>query len=226
MLETSVPSTKSPRVWKDTSVARTRPGLTRDAILAAALRIIDESGLDACTMRAVAAELGVEAMSLYWHVPGKDALLDGVVELVLGEVDSGQGAVTTWQESFVSFAHTFRGVLRHHPNVVQLVASRPMTAYIVGRGDRLERALGLLEAAGFDRGRRPCAPCGPWSGSRSDSTLLEARRGAAGSRRRPRASPSWRTSSTPSRPTIPAAVLDLRARDADRRHWRRGSGRA
>lgn len=101
-------------------------------------------------MRAVAAELGVEAMSLYWHVPGKDALLDGVVELVLGEVEGAQGQVTTWQQSFMVFGHAFRGVLRGHPAVVPLVVSRPMAAYAAA-AQSAERTLGLLEAAGFDR---------------------------------------------------------------------------
>jgi AcrR family transcriptional regulator len=131
-------------------VARPRPGLTRSSILSAALHIIDESGLEACTMRAVAAELGVEAMSLYWHVPGKDALLDGVVELVLGEVEGAQGQVTTWQQAFMVFGHAFRGVLRRHPAVVPLVVSRPMAAYAAA-AQSAERTLGLLEAAGFDR---------------------------------------------------------------------------
>jgi AcrR family transcriptional regulator len=130
-------------------VARTRPGLNRDAILAAALRIIDESGLDACTMRAVATDLGVEAMSLYWHVPGKDALLDGVVELVLREVETEQGPVETWQEAIMAFGHTFRGVLLRHPRTVQLLAGRPMSAYAAA-ATSAERALGLFADAGFD----------------------------------------------------------------------------
>lgn len=131
-------------------MARTRPGLTRDAILAAALHIIDENGLEACTMRAVAADLGVEAMSLYWHVPSKEALLDGVVEIVLGEVESVRREGSTWQVSFLEFAHTFRGVLRSHPAVVQLIVNRPINAY-VAVATSAGRELALREAAGFDR---------------------------------------------------------------------------
>lgn len=131
-------------------MARTRPGLTRDAILAAATKIIDESGLDACTMRAVAAELGVEAMSLYWHVPGKEALLDGVVDRVLREVQDQQGPVSDWQTAFQSFGHAFRGVLQRHPNVVPLIAARPVGSYAAA-GHAAERAMRLLAEAGFDR---------------------------------------------------------------------------
>lgn len=131
-------------------MARTRPGLTRDAILVAALRIIDESGLEACTMRAVAAELGVEAMSLYWHVPGKEALLDGVVELILREVEAEQADAASWQDAFRVFGRTFRGVLLRHPNAVQLLVSRALGAYSAASASAA-RALALLGAAGFDR---------------------------------------------------------------------------
>ena len=101
-------------------------------------------------MRAVAAELGVEAMSLYWHVPGKEALLDGVVELVLREVESEQGAAASWPEAFLAFGHTFRGVLLRHPRAVQLLVGRPLGAYTAAAASA-ERALALLGAAGFDR---------------------------------------------------------------------------
>lgn len=167
-------------------MARTRPGLTRDAILGAALNIIDENGLEACTMRAVAAELGVEAMSLYWHVPSKDALLDGVVELVLAEVEGEQGAVATWQESFMVFGHTFRGVLRRHPDVVPLVVSRAMTAYTAA-AQSAQRALGLLEGAGFDRGTA-VRVVRTMARFVVGSTLLEL--GAAGAPRAPRDEPA------------------------------------
>lgn len=131
-------------------MARTRPGLTRDAILAAALAIIDDSGLEACTMRAVAADLGVEAMSLYWHVPGKDALMDGVVDAILHQVQVEQGPVADWQSAFRSFGHAFRDVLRRHPNAAPLIASRPVGAYAAA-GHAAERAMRLLGEAGFDR---------------------------------------------------------------------------
>ena len=101
-------------------------------------------------MRAVAAELGVEAMSLYWHVPSKDALLDGVVEIVLREVETAQGEVATWQGAFFAFGHTFRGVVMAHPQAIPLLASRPIVAYSAAASSA-ERAFGLLAAAGFDR---------------------------------------------------------------------------
>jgi TetR/AcrR family transcriptional regulator, tetracycline repressor protein len=131
-------------------VASRRPRLSRDAVLSAALLVIDEEGLEACTMRAVAAELGVEAMSLYWHVPGKEALLDGVVERVLAEVAEEHEPAGDWRTGLAGFATAFRRVILRHPGVAPLLASRPLGAYATA--SRLaEDGVRRLEAAGFDR---------------------------------------------------------------------------
>jgi AcrR family transcriptional regulator len=60
-----------------------RDRLTRERVLAAAMAVADADGLPAVTMRRVAADLGVEAMSLYHHVPSKDGLLDGLAEALI-----------------------------------------------------------------------------------------------------------------------------------------------
>ncbi len=127
-----------------------RPRLNRDAVLRAAQAVIDERGLDACTMRAVAAELGVEAMSLYWHVPNKEALLDGVVELMIAEMDVPYAGEGDWADVLRTGAHTFRRVVLRHRNALPLLASRPLPAYVAA--SRIaEQAIVALEAAGFDR---------------------------------------------------------------------------
>ena len=131
-------------------MSQARPRLNRDAVLTAALTIIDEGGLEACTMRAVAAELGVEAMSLYWHVPNKEALLDGVIELMLGEVEREHLQGGDWSRSLGGFARTFRRVVLRHRNALPLLASRPLGAY-ASAGRMTERGIASLEAAGFDR---------------------------------------------------------------------------
>ena len=131
-------------------MARNGPRLTRDAVLTAALAVIDESGLDACTMRSVASGLGVEAMSLYWHVPGKDALLDGVVEKILEEVQESHESRDDWREWMSTFGLTFREVLLRHPNALLLLADRPLGAYAAA--SRLAGAsIEIFERAGFDR---------------------------------------------------------------------------
>jgi AcrR family transcriptional regulator len=127
-----------------------RPRLSREAVLAAALTIIDEGGLEACTMRAVAAELGVEAMSLYWHIPNKEALLDGVIERVLLEVDQDRRDHADWRAGLRDFARTFRRVILRHRNALPLIASRPLGAYVAA-GRMTEAGIESLERAGFDR---------------------------------------------------------------------------
>lgn len=127
-----------------------RPRLNRDAVLRAAQAVIDERGLDACTMRAVAAELGVEAMSLYWHVPNKEALLDGVIELMIAEMDVTYTGDGDWTDSLRTGARTFRRVVLRHRNALPLLASRPLPAYAAA-SRMTEEAIAALEAAGFDR---------------------------------------------------------------------------
>ena len=68
-----------------------REPLSRERVLAAAVALADAEGLPALTMRRLAADLGVEAMSLYYHLPGKEALLDGLVDTVVGEIDAAVG---------------------------------------------------------------------------------------------------------------------------------------
>ena len=65
---------------------RVREPLTRERALRKAMQLADARGLDELTMRRLAHELGVEAMSLYHHVPNKDAILDGMVDLVFSEI--------------------------------------------------------------------------------------------------------------------------------------------
>jgi AcrR family transcriptional regulator len=131
-------------------VTSERPRLNRDAVLRAAQAIIDERGLDACTMRAVAADLGVEAMSLYWHVPNKEALLDGVIELMIEEMDVPPVGDGDWAEALRTAARTFRRVVLRHRNALPLLASRPLPAYAAA-SRMTEDAITALEAAGFDR---------------------------------------------------------------------------
>ena len=64
-----------------------RTPLSRERVLRAAIRIADESGIESLTMRRVAEDLGAEAMSLYYHVASKEALLDGIADAVVAEIN-------------------------------------------------------------------------------------------------------------------------------------------
>ncbi|WP_369139032.1 TetR/AcrR family transcriptional regulator [Modestobacter versicolor] len=139
----------------------TRPaGLDRDRILKAAIDFIDDQGLAALTMRRLGSSLGVEAMALYRYVPGREDLLDGVVERVvetLFDNDDGDdvyiGEHSGWQDYLVRLAHGMRRIALAHPAVFPLIASRPPAAPWVRpplRSLRLvESFLGTLTEAGF-----------------------------------------------------------------------------
>src|SRR5918911_3896848 len=105
------------------AVAKRRP-LSRRTILEAAVRFVDREGLEALSMRKLGAELGVEAMSLYNHVPNKGALLDGMVEVLLGELEvppEDEG----WEKRVRKAYGAFRRLAHEHPNVFPLLVVRP-----------------------------------------------------------------------------------------------------
>lgn len=95
----------------------------RRQILDAALAIADEEGLEAVSMRAVAARVGVSPMALYPHVGSKEALLDGMVGRLLGELPAPTGP--DWQAGLRAAAHGVRAVARAHPSAFVLLLSRP-----------------------------------------------------------------------------------------------------
>src|SRR5437588_12377503 len=87
--------------------------LSRDAIAAAALEIVDREGLDALTMRTVARSMGTGAASLYAHVASKEELLELVVERVIAEVQMpGEPDPERWQEQLKEGARAIRAVFR------------------------------------------------------------------------------------------------------------------
>ena len=96
--------------------------ISRAAILAAALHLADEQGLPAVSMHSVARSLGVSAMALYRHVDDKDALLDGLVEVLLTEIPTVAGAGV---ERLTALANGIRETARRHPAVFPLVLTRP-----------------------------------------------------------------------------------------------------
>jgi len=107
------------------SSRQTRP-LTREAVLRAAIALADEGGSEALSMRRLAHELGIEAMSLYHHVRDKDDLLDGMVDLVVSEIELPSGP--TWKAALRKTAMSARTVLDKHawaPGVMQARSTGP-----------------------------------------------------------------------------------------------------
>lgn len=98
--------------------------LSREAILTAALRIVDDEGIDALTMRRLAATLKVNPMSLYHHLPNKAAVLAGLAELVFAGLElPDPGDAVPWDEQLKEAARAYRNGLRQHPNLALQVLS-------------------------------------------------------------------------------------------------------
>ena len=105
---------------------RARP-LTKDELFEHALAIADAEGLDALTMRRLAKEVGVEAASLYHHLPNKDALLDGVVVKMRSEIKLPEPIPADWKDLMEAIFAEYRRNLAAHPNLVPLAGRRVET---------------------------------------------------------------------------------------------------
>ena len=125
----------------------TKVSLSAEVIFEAALHLVDQEGIDALTMRRLAAALGVATMSLYSHVPNKDQLLLGVVNLATSEIVLPEPGTPPW-ETLRLITRDFRRVALLHPNLVPLIVRQPPTGsqglYV------LEAALDALRRAGMD----------------------------------------------------------------------------
>ena len=117
--------------------ARTRPGrrsrpgrgLSLDRIVTTTLELVDEQGIGAATMRAVASRLGVRSMSLYRYVEDRDELLDAVVDRIVNELGDDPEVqlrpADGWRPYLTGMAHGVRRYARAHPHAFPLVATRP-----------------------------------------------------------------------------------------------------
>jgi AcrR family transcriptional regulator len=107
----------------ENDIAPPRGRLTRQRVLSAAVDMADRGGVGSLSMRKLAQELGVEAMSLYHHVANKDDILDGIVDLVFSEIDLPSGDVG-WRAAMRQRAISAREALLRHPWAVGLMDSR------------------------------------------------------------------------------------------------------
>jgi len=121
--------------------------LTRERIITAAIELIEREGVDAVSMRRIAAELGSGVMSLYNHVPSKAVLLDGVAERVLSGIDFTTDPGASWEDQVRAQARAFRQISRAYPRCTMVVVSRPASSTAALRP--MEHALATLRNAGF-----------------------------------------------------------------------------
>ena len=144
--------------FQGAEVGSERGGLDQRRILLAAVEFIDREGLHALTMRRLGTALGVEAMALYRYIPSREALLDGVVDLVLDALHADPEvhlhAEHGWQNYLQRLAHGIRRIALEHPAVFPLVATRPPAAPWIRPPLRslrwLESFFTVLTGAGFD----------------------------------------------------------------------------
>ncbi|WP_067858781.1 TetR/AcrR family transcriptional regulator C-terminal domain-containing protein [Nocardia shimofusensis] len=126
--------------------------VTRDAVLAAALAIIDRDGIDGLSMRRLAEAVRRDPMVIYRHLPNKAAVLDGVAEIILARlrVDPSD---PDWAEQLRTVARDFRRLALEHPNAVPLLVTRPLATPLGLRPHAVVRPvediLALLTRAGF-----------------------------------------------------------------------------
>ena len=126
--------------------AEPRVPLSKERVLSAAISLADERGIASLTMRKLAQVLGVEAMSLYYHVANKDDILDGMVDVVFDEIDLPSNE-TDWKSAMRRRAISTRDVLSLHPWATSMMQSR------INPGPALlhhhDWVIGTLREAGF-----------------------------------------------------------------------------
>ncbi|MBW4621492.1 MAG: TetR/AcrR family transcriptional regulator C-terminal domain-containing protein [Cyanosarcina radialis HA8281-LM2] len=120
--------------------------LSRERVLRAALRLADEGGIESLSMRKLAEDLGVKAMSLYNHVVNKDDLLDGIVEMVVSEIEVPDLSID-WKTAMRRRAISAHDVLLHHPWATMALMSRVNVGPAMLR--YVDATLGCLREAGF-----------------------------------------------------------------------------
>lgn len=122
-----------------------REPLSRARVVDAALTLVERDGAAALSMRHLGDELGYEAMALYHHVPGREALLDALSEHLMAQIAPPRPQ-TGWRRALAAFAAELRAVTVRHPETFRLIGMRPMTSAPVL--SPVEALLGVLVEAG------------------------------------------------------------------------------
>ncbi|MEU7742746.1 TetR/AcrR family transcriptional regulator C-terminal domain-containing protein [Nonomuraea sp. NPDC049158] len=130
-----------------------RTPLSRDRVLRAAVKLADESGIESLTMRRLAEELGAEAMSLYYHVAKKEDVLDGVVDVIAGEINEAVGRIdvpskgAAWKTAVRQRILTARQIFLRHPWAPRVFETRADVRPAVVR--YFDALIGLMRDGGF-----------------------------------------------------------------------------
>jgi AcrR family transcriptional regulator len=132
-------------VTQQVDVSRRTP-LTRDRVLRAAVELADETGIDALSMRKLAQTLGVVPMALYKHVANKEELLDGMLDVIVGEIDPPAGE-QDWQHAVRQRILSARRALLRHPWAPRVLESRTAPTPMVLQ--YMDSMIGMFRTGGF-----------------------------------------------------------------------------
>lgn len=133
--------------------AEPRVPLSKERVLRAAVELADRGGIETLTMRNLATEVGVEAMSLYYHVANKEAVLDGVVDVILDEIEEALEAIEAptaeddWKTALRMRILAAREVLLGHPWAPGVIEARTTMSLAIAR--YFDAVLGIMRGGGF-----------------------------------------------------------------------------
>ncbi|MBZ3908209.1 TetR/AcrR family transcriptional regulator [Streptomyces brasiliscabiei] len=142
-----------PSVWTRPRTGREQPALSREHIVAEALRLLDEEGIDALSMRKLGGRLSAGATSLYRHVANKDELLELAVDEVYGEIEVRAAPdPADWRTDAAACAHSLRATILRHPWLASVLGEMGMSHLGPNSMRVSEGMLKLLTGAGFPAG--------------------------------------------------------------------------
>jgi AcrR family transcriptional regulator len=151
------------------TTGRRRQPLSRDAIIEAAVRVLDREGVDALTVRRLGEELGTGSATLYWHVANKNELVELVYDHVVGDVKLPEPTTSRWQAQLEDVAWQLYRIMLQHNDLARLSIGRiPVGPKMLGV---IEWSLGLLRGAGVPD--RAAAYFGDIFGRYLDASVLE-----------------------------------------------------
>jgi AcrR family transcriptional regulator len=125
--------------------SKTREPVSRERAIRVAVTLADSTGIESLSMRKLATELGIEAMSLYYHVKSKDDILDGMLDVVYSEFSTPR-AGDEWRSAMQERAESMRSVLAQHHWAISIKARTSPGPETLGH---LDSVIGCLRAAGF-----------------------------------------------------------------------------
>ncbi|WP_246257367.1 TetR/AcrR family transcriptional regulator [Amycolatopsis anabasis] len=129
---------------------RDQPSLTREQIVAGALRLLDAEGVDGLSMRKLGTELGAVATAVYWHVTNKDELIELVIDEVYGEIEVPEiDDPAAWRDAVAGIAHSLRSTFLRHPWFASVIDAVGLS-YLGPKMMRVsDQVLALFVAGGF-----------------------------------------------------------------------------